>query len=78
MIIKYPIDYQFVIDALKGKMNENKHKGNSWQDSGSDNDEFLMDKLTEEYAEVILDPTNPEELADLANITLMLLWRRLQ
>lgn len=49
-----------------------KNKGDSWKDCDV---MYLRGKLVEEFAEVILDPSNPRELADLINIASMLLYR---
>jgi len=68
----YPHRALNVIRALEERLDANKHKGDSWKRCEH---LYLYDKLHEEYAEVILDPYNPKELADLSNITNMLLWR---
>ena len=68
----YPHKELRVINALEERLNANKHKGDTWM---SVNHMYLRNKITEEYAEVMLDPSNPKELADLANVTIMLLWR---
>jgi hypothetical protein len=37
--------------------------------------EFLKDKLREEIGEWLINPTNPKELVDIANVAMML-WTR--
>lgn len=70
--MKYPYEQTSVIKMKKQQLDRNKHKGDSWMTCYTS---FLFQKLHEEYAEVILNPFSVEELADLANIVDMLIWR---
>ena len=53
-------------------------KGNSWRaDPSSNCDDFLWEKLGEEYEESVNENADVEkELIDLANIAMMLWWRK--
>lgn len=68
----FPHNQINVIHALEKRLLANSHKGNSWQTCSH---MWLTQKITEEFAEVVLEPSNPDELADLANVTMMQLWR---
>ena len=70
--LTYPHEDSSVKEILKAQMDVNGHKGDTWKTCST---MHLRDKLVEEFAEIVLDPYNPQELADLANICCMLIWR---
>jgi len=52
-----------------------EEKGDSWKNPDEVNETFLWGKLREEFIECMHEEAPPEELADLANIC-MILWNR--
>lgn len=70
---------EFAEEMERVMKKHDKKKGDSWKEEGIDCDDYLWEKLDEEYIECVHESADiKKELIDLANVSMMLWWRERQ